>query len=603
MSEGIRHTVSTSPPFRADPDSTYQERSEKIVRFFADREPTGYLPRLGFIEAAARLHVGQPARAWEVLGPLPDQPQGDVFWMYVSTLISFLGRGRLGEERQRRISKQWRTYAPYRGDTENHWLLYYASLYLMSQLRSGFSGGQWFNGKSSTENHQEARGYLLSWMHRTTEEGQGEFDSPHYLCFYVAPLALLQTYANEPSMQKRAQMMLDLLLADFAAESLEGLYAGAFSRIYPLPTLERWRNGSTSLAWLLFGNVPFRPDWTNAVLNVPGYRPHGVAAVLAMSDYEPPSVLQKIATDRSEPYVHRERKRTRNRIRHAAERRPNVYKYTFVREEYVLGSIQGGILQPIQQHTWELQWAADAEDCERNVLFSLHPYSSSDELSMYFPEEPRRLTETVVRGKKETYGSPTKWTGGSPCEQVVQVKDALVALYDIPEETRFPHVSGYFSRDLSRLKDGEHGWIYARGGDAMIAYYPLAEYDWKKEADGDWRLHSPARKNGAVLQVAPAGAYSSFGSFVNAVQALPLETSTAESPEVSFTTLRGDQIQFAYNGQSLLNGSPVNHEDWPLFGGPFLQDVEEPQRITLQHGSDRRHLNFRTGTITDSTIA
>ena len=602
MSEKTTHTTAIAPVFQANPASTYQERREALIRYFADREPVGRPSHSGFVEVAARLYAGRSTeRVRKVLDPLLNRPKGDVFWMYATTLVAFLGKDRLGEDRMCRMLALWRTYAPYRGDTENHWLLYYSSLYLMSQLRPGLSGDQWFNGKSSAENHGEAREYLLHWMNLTLEEGQGEFDSPHYLCFFVAPLALLHAFANDSSMRKRAQMMLDLLLADFAAESLEGLYAGAFSRIYPLPTLERWRNGSTSLAWLLFGNVAFRPDRGNVVLDVPGYRPHGVAAVLAMSGYELPSVVRKIATDRSEPYVHRERKRTRSRIRHSTKRSPEVYKYTYMRKEYALGSIQGGLLQPIQQHTWELQWAVDSKDDERNVLFSLHPYSSPYELGMYFPEEPKRLTETVIRGEKETYDDPDKWTGASPHEQVVQVKDALVALYDIPQATRFPHVSGFFSRDLVRLEEGKRGWIYARGGNAMIAYYPLAEYQWREEASGDRRLHSPARRNGAVLQVAPAEAYASFAAFTEAVRALPLETNMAQSPRVSFTSLRSDEIQVAYGDRPLLDGSPIDRDEWPLFGSPFLRSEEEAQVVTLKHGKDYRRLDFGACTITDAT--
>jgi hypothetical protein len=38
-------------------------------------------------------------------------------------------------------------------------------------------------------------------------------------------------------------------------------------------------------------------------------------SILAMSGYEPPEILYYIATDRSQPYVHKELKRTRHRIR------------------------------------------------------------------------------------------------------------------------------------------------------------------------------------------------------------------------------------------------------------------------------------------------
>jgi hypothetical protein len=503
--------------------------------------------------------------------------------MYPMTLINFLGRDTLPDDYNARLRDLWRTYRPYRGDTENHWAMYYTSLYLMSQLRSGLSGDQWFNGKSSAENHREARSYLLHWIDRTTRQGQGEFDSPHYMSYFVASMGLLYAYAEDPKMRKQAHMMLDYLLADFAAESLNGLYAGAFSRIYPGPLFNRWEDSSTAYAWMLFGNAPFRP--------------RRGAMILAMSGYEPPAVLHGIATDRSEPYVHRERKRTRDRIRYSEVRSRPVYKYTYMREEYALGSIQGGLLQPIQQHTWELLWASDDPKEGHHVLFSLHPYTTSYELAMYFPEEPRTMIADVVQSKG-TYDSPDKWTGASPHEEVVQEKDALVALYDIPEDLdRFPHISGYFSKELSRREEDDSGWIFAQGGEALIGYYPLAEYEWQQEEGKGWRLHSPHRHNGAVVQVAPAGQYPSFEAFKQAVRSLPLDTETEPTPRVAFTSLRGDRIEFTYGETPVVNGRPVNYDEWPLYDGPFMQAETGSNRLTLRHGSRRRSLNFDTVTL------
>ena len=58
------------------------------------------------------------------------------------------------------LRRSFKTYMPYRGDTENHWLLYYTSLYLMSQLWPDQDGDQWYTGKSSTENMSEAAGWI-----------------------------------------------------------------------------------------------------------------------------------------------------------------------------------------------------------------------------------------------------------------------------------------------------------------------------------------------------------------------------------------------------------------------------------------------------------
>ncbi|HET6569040.1 MAG TPA: hypothetical protein VFG50_13830, partial [Rhodothermales bacterium] len=467
------------------PLAAFERRRNELIDYFAERGPSGYIDWVEFIEVAAKLYRDRPLdELLLLLDRLLADPHGDMFWMYPVVLVQYLGLGRLPEAYHQQLREIWRTYQPYRGDTENHWAMYYVSLYLITQLYPDDPGETWFNGRSSQENFAEARDYLISWIGLTVTKGQGEYDSPHYLGFFLVPMALLYAFAADPAMRLRASMMLDYLIADFAVDTLDGLYVGAFSRIYPEPTLDRWKNSSTSFAWLLFGNTPFRPHGVNVILSRPGYRPHGITLVLAVSGYAPPEILYQIATDRSAPYAHRELKRTRHRIRHADERNAPVYKTVYMRREYAVGSTQGGLLQPIQQHTWEVLWATDDPGEGRNVLFTIHPYSSPYELSMYFPDEPKLVTEAVLKGKKETYDSPWKWTGGSPYEQVFQSGSALVALYDIPPGARFPHISAFFSRGLSSTEEDPSGWIFARGGDALIAYYPLAPYQWRDEEGG-----------------------------------------------------------------------------------------------------------------------
>lgn len=564
---------------RSDRLRRYQARADSMIDAYADRANPSDLSSGGLNAIAANLYKEQHLD-WvkSRLDTVMQDPSGDMFWMYPMTLVNFVGRDVLSSDYKSRLRDMWRTYRPYRGDTENHWVMYYTSLYLMSQLRSDLPGEQWFNGKSSTENRQEARRYLLHWVDRTTSKGQGEFDSPHYMSYYVASMGLLYAFADDAAMRKKARMMLDYLLSDFAVESLDGLYAGAFSRIYPDPLFERWKDNSTSYAWLLFGNAPFQA--------------HRGAMILAMSGYKPPKILHEIARDRSTPYVHRELKRTRDRIRYSDVRSQPVYKYTYMREEYALGSIQGGLLQPIQQHTWELLWATDDPKEGHNVLFSLHPYATGRELAMYFPEEPKTLVSSVIESKG-TYNSPDKWVSASPYEEVVQVKDALVALYDIPKNLeRFPHISGYFSKELKRREEGNSGWIFAQGGEALIAYHPLADYEWRKEKKKGWRLHSSHLHNGAVLQVAPAGDYPSFEAFKRAVRNLPLSIQTDPVPQVQFTSLRGDRIEFTYGEEPLTNGQPVNYEDWPLYDSPFLKAEEGSNRLLMRDDSTHRLLDF-----------
>ena len=566
--------------------AAFHARRDSVIDVLADQVAPTDLRAGGYWNVAADLVRGQDL-AWCVarLDSMMKAPAGDMFWMYPFTTVQYAGRDRLPAATQRKMRDLWRTYMPYRGDTENHWAMYYASLYLAAQLDPESGPETWFNGKSARENMAEADDYLRSWVDLTTSRGQGEYDSPGYMSFYVAPMAMLYAWADDPALRTRAGMMLDYLLADFYAETLDGVHVGASSRIYPGPLLNRSLENASAHAWLLFGNTPFAL--------------RGEAFILAISGYEPSAILHGIATDRSAPYLERELKRTRHRIRVADTRNGPVYKETYVAPTYAVGSTQGGILQPLQQHTWEFAWRLADPRAGQNLVFALNPYSDPSEGAAYFAEPYENVTELIVRSKRE-YDSSDKFTGGSPFEQVVQTEDAVVALYSIPRGTRFPFVSGFFGGGLTARDVDTSGWIFGHGGEAYVAYYPLAPYEWKAEPAGAWRLHSPHLQNGAVVQAAPAAAYPSFDAFKAAIRALPLRATTSPRPSVQFTTLRGTAIDFTYGETPRLDGRPVDYAGWPLYDGPFLRADAGSSRLEMRHGRLRRTLDFATLTVTDT---
>ncbi len=574
---------------RAEQLAPYHARRDSVIAYYADQIPPDDLSRGGYFQIAANLHLNRN-HDW-VLARLDsmvaEDPRGDMFWMYPFVTAYFAGKDVLPPDYRHALRDLWRTYMPYRGDTENHWVLYYATLYLMAEEHPDEPGERWFTGKSSEQNLEEARSFLEHWTDLTTTIGQGEYDSPHYLKVFIAPMALLYAHAKDPAMKQRAWMTLDYLIADYAVESLRGLYGGAHSRVYENEVVEPWVPASSRFSWLLWGNVPFGPS--------------GETFILAVSGYEPPEVLHHVATDRSKPYIHRELKRTRHRIRNSPVKNAPVYKYTKMRPEYVLGSSQGGLLQPIQQQTWDLTWAVDDPRGVHNTLFTLHPYSSPFEGTMYFAEHWPMVTELIVRSKTE-YDAPTKWTGGSPYEQVFQHEDVVIALYDIPEGTRFPHVSGFFSRDLSERQEDESGWIFAVGGEAYVAYFPLAPYEWRREESGDWRLHSPHLKNGAVVQVAPASSYPTFEAFKTAVKVLPIDVSDVPVPQARFTSLDGAALHAVFGDVPTVDGRPVDYENWPLFEGPFLKAEKGGKKLEIRYGTRLRLLDFDELTIEDRIL-
>ncbi len=564
---------------------------DKRVRFVIDAyaHPKGSGP-LGYANIAAKLWLREdPAlcsRSLEQL--LAAGPTGDMFWMFPITAIAYLDRGQLTDSARRGLRESFRTYMPYRGDTENHWLLYYTSLYLMAQLWPGQEGSQWYTGKSSDENFHEARGWIESWVRLTTTRGQGEYDSPHYMGLYFLSMSYLAAWARDPAMKKRATMMIEYLIGDYAAEQIDGVYVGAHSRVYDRPVVEKWNNVSSDFGWVLFGlGYPLDPP--------DGY----IIFYLLASAYEPPEILKRIATDRLQPYTHYERKRTRNRWRFFDELHGPVYKTTYVRKEYAVGSDQGGTLQPIQEHSWDVTWMVPDPRGIENTLFTLHPYSSLTELETYFTFQPDTGISGVVSSKK-SYDSPDKFVGGSPYEQIFQDRDSVIVLYDIPPGTRFPHINGFFSKDLRDVREDPSGWIFCTGGEAWIACRPLQPYTWMPIEGGGRRLFSPHLKNGMVVQVASRSEFADRSLFQRAILSLELQVRLTPTPSVRFRTLNGRTMEFTYGGTPRVDSVALAYDRWPLFGGPFLEAAVDSEQLTLKWGKMRRVLDFRKLTVTDN---
>jgi hypothetical protein len=595
----------------ADIARRYQLRREAVLdAAIATLDPAD--PTKGwYLDVAAALQRGERreaalARFAKLNEPVPNQ---NMFWTYPMAAVMAAGREGLDAASWARIRELWKTYWPSRGDTENHWALYYASLYLAAQSLPAAGPEQWFNGKSSAENMAEAKTYLEHWMWVTTNFGQGEYDSPNYIQEYLIPMSLLAGWAEDPGFRQKARMMLDYLIYDYAVENIDGFYGGAHSRVYPRQIVSPGATSTSAIGWLLFG--------------FPGQAADPANTLLAMSGYVPPPILERIARDTAHrPYVERELKRTRWRMRHAGpdsfvigdKRTIPVYKYSYVDADFVLGSTQGGLLQPIQQQTWSLKWRpADRARDTAHTFFSVQPYSSPVEGTMFFSENADVVTDLIARSKTD-YDAEDKLPGGSPHEQVFQHKTALIGLYDLPAGNRFPHVTTFFSRDLVHTTEDPSGWIFAQGGPVYIAFRPLAPGAWKpndwtgllRSGRGGWIgtgfaewgsghrcFVSDAPRNGYVVQVAPVRDFRSYADFQAAVRALPLQFSTAAAPEVTFTALDGSVLRARYGVVPSVNGQPVDFASWPLFESPFAVEKRGSRKLELSYGGERLLLDFK----------
>ncbi|MFH0991687.1 MAG: hypothetical protein V1799_16900 [bacterium] len=587
--------LAAQPDGRQEYLKMYQERVQRLLSVYDTLQTPGYY------QAAVRYaHNHNIAQADSMLAVMLKEPRGDMFWMFPVIGTYLQGKDKMSPATKDIVRRSWKTYAPYRGDTENHWCMYYSSLFLAAEQWPNLPGSEWFNSKSSDENRQEAKEYLIHWIRITTTIGQGEFDSPDYFMEYAISMSLLSEFALDPDMKKRGAMMLDYVLADFAAEHLEGQYLGGYSRIYQPAVYKPLQSGASAFAWLYFG----KGDPVNS----------GWLVLPALSRFRLPEIIYQIATDRKTSYIHKERKRVRNVIRYGKEKNPPVYKYTYVTKDYGLGSLQGGILQPIQQHTWGVRYTFGKPF---STIFGLHPYWSGWELGMFFPEEVKTLIADVV-ASKGTYNNPDKWTGGSPFERTFQHKNTLLVLYDIATGTTSEHIDGFFPLNLEERIIDQSGWILCKAGDTYVGWYPLQEYEWIKETeevanrvnqigrpelekqkvDIAWRLRSHKLQNGYVIEVRSKDEIGSFDKFKEQLRTrIPHAALKPGAVSVEYRTLNGKTMRFTFPESRWLNGKPVDLSKTKLFDGPFLHADVGSEQLVMTYKGKQRVLDFNKLTV------
>lgn len=574
----------------APAQSVFEQRHAEVVRVASDDRDRS------FSTITAKLKSGNDVPyALAMLDSLTkDEAIGGMFYSYSLIGCYLHTQNLLPDSLKRKVREAYRTRTMYRGDTENHWVMYYTGLYLAAQTWPDEEGSRWFNGRSSSENFQEARDWLERWITISSTKGQGEFDSPTYITTFMTPMVVLYDFALDPVMKKKTQMMLDLLFVDFAAEHLQGNYGGGHSRDYPEDIINPLAAPSTFWAWLYFGEPGF-PPWAETRYR-PRHRSGWEPVFGAVSSYRLPDIIYRIATDRTTPYVHTETKRVRNVIRFGKEMNPPAFKYTYVTKNYILGSLHGGILQPIQQHTWDVTYVSDKPN---NTIFTLHPYYSGKELAMFFPEEEKFLSDEVDRYHK-VYTNPNKWNSSSPYEQTFQHKNVLIVLYHIEQGVKQPHINGFFPKNLDEFVRSASGWIFCRAGGTYVAIYPLKPYQWMEE-EVNWRLRSHELNNGFVVEVGSLDEDGSFEAFQKKLRLRKPEYNGFDSKRtVEYITRNGDRMKFTFGGERVLNGRHHSFKEYGFFNGPFVQSKLGSGVIRMKYKSQTRILDFKNVSIVDT---
>ncbi len=602
--------IAITPLFSADDglrdreylEARLSERRQVVRKYFAEHASESPLA----VATACFAVQSRLPEAARIYSAQLHQPQTDLLQRF-SLMAAYLhGRSHLPDTlhlstQQRMISQPMR-----RGRRELDWHLYYSTIFLAAQSWPQATQADWFNGKSSAENRREAGEYLMQWLERVATQGQKEFNSPQSFPGFLAPLFALYDFADDPPLRQRARMALDLLLAEFASQHLAGQYAGAHSHGTHAVNIDPLHNPASGFAWFLFGA---------------GKMTASMELLLAtLSSYEIPAVVLGMGLNRDESYVHRERKANPAPYRHTlAGVTRDIRKYTYLTRDYAVGSMTGALCHPYEQQSWMVSYA-NPED-RHPLFFATRPFAGDEKLGMFFPDPPRLLAAGLVAHDAGSV-SPEKLQGGSPFETILQHRNVLIAVYDIPSTAAHPWINGFLSKDLSRREQLEDGWMLCQMAQAFLAVKFLQPVELQEIPEG-YRMTSRGRRNAVIVEAASIDDCPSFEEFKRRFSHTKVSTSkiavhsemenksgedvstTVEAntgyAKVIYRSTYGDIFEVSSSGERKLNGYPLPDATarWPFYDGPFMKSDERARTVLLRNDKLWRTLDFSKWEIRD----
>ncbi len=435
--------------------------------------------------------------------------------------------------------------------SENHQILFHTCEVLAGQL---YPDRTFSNVQQTGRWHQEkGERMALSWLRKRASGGFREWDSNCYFEEDILALAHLADLAEDTQVRELAAIVLDKLLFTMAVNSFQGVFGSTHGRTYT-PLIKGGRLESTAGIGRLM--------WGMGVFN---HHILGTVSLACAEGYELPSIIQEIAADQPEELWSRER--------HAGELEQwcdcasgawEVNKVTYKTPDYMLCSAQD--YHPgepgIQQHVWQATMGPDA------VVFVTHPPCASEEGSH----------------------RPNFWHGNVVLPRVVQWKDVLIAVHELPEGNWLGFTHAYFpvyAFDEHALRDG---WAFARKGDGYLAITAARGVELITRGNNAFReLRSYGQHNIWLCHMGRAALDGSFEEFQEAILGLDPRF---DGLSLRCATLRGETLAFGWTGPLLVNDSETPISGFKHYESSYCVADLPAERMEIVFGDQLLRLNF-----------
>ncbi|HZU95599.1 MAG TPA: hypothetical protein VFF73_02745 [Planctomycetota bacterium] len=512
--------------------------------------------------------------------------------------------------------------------SENHQILLATAETLAGQLYPAETFTN--SGLTGLQHVQKARPRVMRWLDERLRFGFSEWNSPGYYEEDFSALFNLADFAQDPAVQERACMVMDLMLFDLARLNLGGSFAPSSGRCYGEWKTNAHFQSVGNLMQILFG--------TRGQFDGPN---SPAAHWLATSTrYKAPSVLLAIGQDTS-GWV------DRSRVSISFDEAPSVgigftslddgmfwwghgayvAKQTIATtRSMVLAWNDANMKAELQSDLGpiapvfyllpdaDLAAAADAASplTEGMCLTraNLYTYRRPD-VMLSSAQDYRRgqvgpqqqiwqatlgtsaVVFTTAPGQ-QNHDGPNYWTGNATMPEVVQSEDALIAAYDpsliAVAQMGLPETHAWFDATQFDESETRGSWTFGRKGTGYVGLYsdqPIAANGSDLVASG-WQ-------NIFICQVGDEARWTTFAAFKDACAQAPISVhypnALDTSPiRVDYGVPGRSTLELDYGGQATLGGQPLATDEFPRFENPYSQTAWGSPTTDITFGGFTLHL-------------
>ncbi len=433
---------------------------------------------------------------------------------------------------------------------------------------------------------------LLEQLAEIARTGGPEYGSRPYGTANLAPILTLATLSKDAEMKRAARIAHEAVLARYAAVWLRGSLILSSRRSYP----DTFNDpvGLTSYLWVFFGGdlVSTQKAITP---ETPMFNVFGPCLDAAVLGGDVPDILQRIASDRTQPYE----------VRNRFEERSSGRQISWVDRDYgVFSESFHTNPRPFSQtFPFGVRWIQPGSKRHTMLWFSVPSLDKADYQRISHPHGFNVNAQSTFQHQGTILYVVDTERDGKPVEY--------------PYGLCF--VPGGALAVLDESKSSGRVFLHYPG--VLIAIISTKGFTWDRKAslrmpntsspdpeDSEFRIDGP--RFSAAIETAPerdfpgASPELRLAGFRKAIVTKSKVELFDEVPITGrYTDRNGHVIERKFAGTASVNGRIVDFAQWPLAGSKWVNQPRKDSPLAIDDGQSGRTYHFDTWTISDQESA